>query len=74
MTLKEITQMTMRAKPLLYKLMDHTSPNLLGPYQASGFLQGSPGARGGGLFVQFAALDDAVNHRMGTVPEDSASA
>lgn len=43
MTLKEITQTTMRAKPLLYKLTDHSPPNLLGHHQASGFLQGSPG-------------------------------
>ena len=43
MTLKGITQTTMRAMPLLYKLMDHSSPDLLGHYQASGFLQGSLG-------------------------------
>lgn len=43
MTLKEIKQTMMRAKPLLYKLMDHSWPDLLGQYQASGFPQGSPG-------------------------------
>lgn len=73
MTLKEIIQTTMRAKPLLYKLMDHTSPNLLGHYQASGFLQGSPYVCVR-VCVQFATLNDAVNHSTGTVPEDSASA
>lgn len=58
-----------RAKPLLYKLMDSSSPDLLGHYQASDFLQGSPGG-----VCAVCYPDDAVNHSMGTDPEDSASA
>lgn len=42
-TQKEITQTAMRAKPLRYKLRDHSSPNVLGHHQAWSFLQGSPG-------------------------------